>query len=128
AITAGVDVLDQDGSGAGAIALPQLASGCTIVGREEQRTVNIRQPAHVLPTGAREDVFDKRRTAGGPVTLPQFRPVHHAVPREEKRAVHVGEVAGVRAIGVVVPVIAKETTWVDVLDECGTGGGAVALP
>ena len=42
---AGVDVLDQDGAGGGAVALPQLAAVRAVVGREEQRAVDVRQVA-----------------------------------------------------------------------------------
>ena len=50
-VRAGVDVLDQDGAGGGAVALPQLPAVGAVVGREEQRPVHVRQvmPGYELP-------------------------------------------------------------------------------
>ena len=51
---AGADVLDEDGAGGGAVALPQLAAVRAVVGREEQRPVDVRQVAGVeLPVPGR---------------------------------------------------------------------------
>ena len=90
AAAAGVDVLDQDGSGGGAIALPQLDAVRAVVGREEQRAVHVRQVAgaravgdvSVVPTAvvsivvvlirSREDVLDQGGAGGGAVALPQL--------------------------------------------------------
>ena len=49
AAAAGVDVLDEDGAGGGAVALPQLQPVRAVVGREEQRAVDVRQVAGSEP-------------------------------------------------------------------------------
>src|SRR5262249_25472625 len=111
-VEAGHDVLDQDGAGGGAVALPQLPPEPTAtVGREEQRAV------HVRPVGGGH-VRAQDGGGGGAGALRRA-----GVGGEEQRAVHVRQVAGVRAGGAGV-----DGAGVDVLDQRGAGGGAIALP
>src|SRR5262249_60776575 len=99
---AGVDVLDQDGAGGGAVALPQLVAGRGGAGREEQRPVHVGQVAGVravrgievpivgvVPRSSREDVLDQDGAGLGAVALPQLP------GGEEQRAVHVGQVGDI---------------------------------
>ena len=88
-----VDVLDQDGAGGGAVALPQLRAVSAVVGREEQRAVHVRQVSWGTSCRCRIDVLDQDGAGGGAVALPQLVPCVAVVGREEQRAVHVRQVS-----------------------------------
>ena len=93
AVVAGArpDVLDQDGAGRGAVALPQLLAGGPVVGREEQRPAHGRQAggigaAREAVGAARVDVLDQDGAGLGPVALPQL-PAVASVSSAEKNSV-----------------------------------------
>src|SRR5262249_12043379 len=102
---AGVDVLDQDGPGGAAVALPQLPPLRAVVGRSVQGAVAVREAGGVGGRAA-VDVLDQDGAGGGAVALPQLRPVRAIVGRKEQRAVHIRQVTGA----------------VDGLDRDGAGG------
>src|SRR5262249_53880800 len=120
---AGVDVLDENSAGRCAVALPQLAAGRTVVGREEQHPVDIREAGGggaigdvppterviVLEMAPRKDVLDECGAGARAVTFPQLRTVEVRA-REEQGPVDKGQL---RSGGT---------------DEGGAGGRAVAPP
>src|SRR5262249_44748695 len=117
------DVLDQDGSGRSAVAFPQFVTVHAVVGREEQRAVDVREvvgwkavgiiAAVVSDVPARVDVLDERRAGGGAVALPELEAVRVVSAREEQCPVDVREVVWGKTVAAY---------------EAGAGGGAVALP
>ena len=113
------DVLDQDGAGGGAVALPQLRAVHTVIGREEQRAVDVRQVVdkRIAASGLMSLTSDG--AGGGAVALPQLAPVGVVVGGEEQRAVDVRQ-----------PLDGYELALPRVmsLTSVGAGGGAVALP
>src|SRR5262249_17570177 len=109
AAEAGVDVLDHDGAGRGAVAAPQLLAVGAVVQAEETFPVDVGEFVRV--TGK---VFDLDRAGRGAVALPQAV----QVGSEEQGAVDVGQPAGDGA----------GCAGIDVGDKDGAGGGAVAFP
>src|SRR5207237_812477 len=71
AVAAGVDVLDHDGAGGGAVRLPQLlavgAVGVAIVGRVEQGAVDVGQEPRIGAVRARIDVVELVGACAGAV-------------------------------------------------------------
>src|SRR5262249_4189025 len=65
AAAAGVDVLDEDGAGGGAVALVQLGAVHAVVGDEEQRAVDRHEGRGGRAGAARYDVRDQRRRQAG---------------------------------------------------------------
>src|SRR5262249_51979535 len=125
-----VDVLDEGGAGGGAVGLPQLGAAAAVVGREEQRAVDVPQVVRAGAGGAEVDVLDEGGAGGSPVRLPQLVAVAAVVGPEEQGAVAVRQVGREwpwRPEGPV-RVDAVGGVGVDVLDEGGAGGGAVRLP
>ena len=89
-----------------------------VVGTEEQRAVDVRQPVRAGRGGTGVDVRDGDGSGLSAVALPQLGAVAAVVGSEEQRAAHVRQVVGVGCGG----------AGVDVTDEGAAGGGAVALP
>src|SRR5262249_40394881 len=125
---AGSDVLDQNGARLGAVALPQLAPIRAVVGREKQRAVYISQHVWARAEGTRPDILDEGGAGGGAVAPPQLPPVCGVGGLEEQRPVHVRQQSRVRAIEMVAAVLVRGAARVEVGDEGGAGGRAVALP
>ena len=120
----GVDVLDQDGAGLGAVRGPQLAPVDAVVGGEEQL------PAHggevagavlLVPGAGRLDVLDQDGAGSRAVGGPQLRAVGAVVGGEEQLPAHGGEVVG----GIAVVCGAARP---DVLDQDRAGSRAVGGP
>src|SRR5205814_1410091 len=65
--TPGVDVLDQDGAGGRAVALPQLNAVGPVIGRHEERPIDQGQLEDA-------DLLDQDGAGGGTVALPQVGP------------------------------------------------------
>src|SRR5262249_41796599 len=104
------DVLDEDGAGLGAVALPQLLS-VDVGGREEERPVHVDQ----VDGGGRTDQDGAGVGGGGAALRRAASP--HVVPGG-RAGVGGVQGAGERAIG----------ARVDGLDQGGAGGRAVSLP
>src|SRR5439155_26821109 len=82
---AGENVLDHHGAAGGSIAHPQLAAVRTVVGAEEQLSIDVRA---VTDNGAasiasRATVVHQRGAASRAVGLPQFLAMHAVVSAEE---------------------------------------------
>ena len=102
----------------GAVALPQLEAVRAVVGREEQRAVDVGQKfGSALPAPG---LMSLTRTvpAARAVALPQLEAVGAVVGGEEQRAVDIGQVVGTESPG----------PRRDVLDQDGAGRGAVGFP
>src|SRR5262249_39453349 len=114
------DVLDEGGAVGGAVGLPQFEAVAAVVGREEQRPVDVGQVGRGGAIPAGEDVLDEGGAEGVGVALPQLAAVvlfSSAVTGAEKqRASDIGDGAGVR------PHVAAP----DVLDEEGGARRRVA--
>ena len=121
AVAARVDVLDQGGAGGRAVALPQLAAVRPVVGREEQRAVHVRQAGRGTEPWHAAGLMSLTRAV--PAAVPSL--FHSSCPCVPSSAAKNSVAVDVR-----------EARWgqscpaagVDVLDQDGAGGGAVALP
>src|SRR4029453_8172704 len=116
---AGINVLDQRGARAGAVALPELETVGSVVRAEEERAVDVYGcPLWIVAAlGAARagvDVFHERGPGGGAVALPGLIAVGSVVCGEEKCAVDAGQGGDVRTI----------RARIDVLDE----GRPLAVP
>src|SRR5262249_18846673 len=87
-----IDVLNEDGTGGSAVALPQFAAVNAVVGREEQLAVNVCQVGGARAAAADVDILDHQGAGRGAVTLPQFAAVNAVIGREEQFAVDIGQV------------------------------------
>src|SRR5262249_56553854 len=73
---------DEGGSGGGAVALPRPLPVRAVVGREEQRAVDVGQVAEVRAGTAGVNVGDQDGSGGGAVALPQLGPLDAVVGGE----------------------------------------------
>src|SRR5262249_18989668 len=130
----GVEVRDGHGAGGGAVALPNLPRVRAVDWREEHGATHVRQVEGrvVVVAGNGVDVLEQGGAGSRAVAPPQLPPVRAVVGREEQRPVHVRELLRVRAVRYIPPVSVdvelRVRSRIDVLDEGGAGGGAVALP
>src|SRR5436190_1107331 len=72
AAAAGVEVLDEDGAGVGAVAHPQFGAATSVGGREEQGAVDVRLAAVVAGVAAGVEVLDEDGAGIGAIAHPQF--------------------------------------------------------
>jgi len=91
------------GEGAGmrafaAVAAPQLASVCPVVGAEEDAAVDVHETFGGRAHSARVDVLDHRRAGFTAVALPQLLPVASIVGGEVQRSPDVRELRGVGVV------------------------------
>src|SRR6516225_5298690 len=89
---AGVDVLDHEGAGGGAVALPQFKPVRPVIRLKEQCAVDIGEPRSLLGAPTRKDVFDEEGPGGSPVALPQLACLGAVKGCEKQRAVYVLQV------------------------------------
>src|SRR5262249_12047532 len=103
--------------------LPQLVAVDAVVGREEQRAVDVRQAGGRRAGSAGEDVLDEDGASGGAVRLSQFLAIDALVGGGEDQVADGGQLIGGGAVGG-----AAAQSGEDGLDEDGSGNGAVAPP
>ena len=98
AAAARVDVLDQDGAGGRAVALPKLIAVGAVVGREEERPAHVREIRGIEDAAAAGlDVLDHDGAGGRAVALPELLAVGAVIGREEERPADVRQICGIRA-------------------------------
>src|SRR5713226_6004148 len=107
------DVRDEHRTERGAIRTPELGAVDQVVGRKEERAVDvclIGSGGHGAG-GAGNDVLDERGTAGGAVAVPQLAAVRPVIGAENNVTVDVSHLIDVRA----------GPARIDVLDHHGAG-------
>src|SRR5262249_54833982 len=98
-------------------------------GDEPEQAAEVRQVAGRLDERAVVEVVHDDRAGGGAVALPQLGAVGAVVGREIERAADRGQAGRRRRVGNGrQPAGPRNRAGVDVGDQGGAGGGAVALP
>ena len=103
-----MDVLDEDGPGASAVAPPELGAGGPIVCPEEQAAADGGEGVGIRAFGSRMDVLDQDGPRMGPVAPPEFEPAGSIVCREEQNPADGREVERERAPGSRVDVLRED--------------------
>src|ERR1700730_5462372 len=91
----GINVLDHERAGGGAIAFPKLKAVRPVVRSEEENHAQIRPIVWIGASRTGTDVLDKKRAGGGAVSGPEFGAVYAVVSGEEDCGAYNRELTGI---------------------------------
>src|SRR3954469_3323862 len=116
--------LDQAGAGGGTVAPPQIEITDRTLDTEQQSSIDNSEPVGVRCRRARHNILDEHRAYGSTIGLPQLASMRAVIRREEPHPVErcegrdrqTPDHKGISGTGV------------DVLNQGGAGGAAIAPP